>query len=374
MKKPFILFFLMSSIGSLSSCKDDNGAVIGIPSNLRLDVQISEDGSGLVDVNAIAENAIGYEFYSGDNFSQDTIYDQNGKFSHTYKLTGSYLIQVRAYGDSGKYLLKESLVNVQVTNPSNPIDSDKGYTTPLSYPNMNLVWQDEFVGTTLNTSDWTFETGTGSNGWGNNELQYYKKENTTVADGYLTIEARREDFGGKSYTSSRLITKEKQEFQYGRIDIRAVLPKGQGIWPALWMLGGNIETVGWPKSGETDIMEMIGGTGNDNTVYGTLHWDNNGSYACTCDQNNSYSLTGKIFAEEFHVFSIIWDSNSIQWFVDDNLFKTVDISVSGLSEFHQKFFFIFNVAVGGNWPGSPDATTSFPQQMVVDYIRVFQDE
>lgn len=263
---------------------------------------------------------------------------------------------------------EEVIINPDLVIPTT------GYSTPESYTGMNLVWQDEFNGTAVDESNWTFEIGTGTNGWGNNELQYYRRENSFIKEGNLVIEARKENFGGRSYTSSRIITKDKHEFMYGRVDIRAALPYGQGIWPALWMLGENISTVGWPACGEVDIMEMIGGGDKDKTVYGTLHWDANGTHACTCDQGNDYTLTTGKFADEFHVFSITWDAQTIKWYVDDNLYKTVDITPADLSEFHNNFFFIFNVAVGGNWPGSPDGTTVFPQRMIVDYIRVFQNQ
>ncbi|MGB5927445.1 MAG: glycoside hydrolase family 16 protein, partial [Cyclobacteriaceae bacterium] len=242
------------------------------------------------------------------------------------------------------------------------------------YDGMNLVWQDEFSGSSLNTADWSYEIGDGCPnlcGWGNNELEYYRQENTSVQDGYLTITAKQEAFGGRSYTSSRIKTQGKQNFQYGRIDIRAVLPEGQGVWPALWMLGSNITSVSWPACGEIDIMEMIGGAGGrDRTVHGTIHWDNNGSYA---NYGGDYSIPSK-FSEEFHVFTLIWDENSIEWLVDDVQFHTVDITPDALSEFRNDYFLLFNVAVGGNWPGSPDGSTQFPQSMIVDYVRVFQQQ
>jgi beta-glucanase (GH16 family) len=248
------------------------------------------------------------------------------------------------------------------------IPSD-GYTTPTQYPGMNLVWQDEFDGDQLNLSDWKHEIG--GHGWGNNELEYYQPENTSVDDGYLVITAKKEDKEGKNYTSSRIITQGKREFQYGRIDIRALLPKGQGIWPALWMLGNNINTVDWPACGEIDIMEMIGGTGKDNTVHGTAHWDSAGHH--TYHGGKTTLGNNKIFADEFHVYSITWTPTSIQWHLDDVQYYVMDTTPAELSEFQNKFYFIFNVAVGGNWPGNPDATTTFPQRMVVDYIRVFQN-
>jgi beta-glucanase (GH16 family) len=232
-----------------------------------------------------------------------------------------------------------------------------------------LVWSDEFDGISLNLSNWTYEIGTGSNGWGNNELQYYQEANTKLEEGYLIISAIKESKSGSSYTSSRIITKGKKSFKYGRVDIRAVLPEGQGIWPALWMLGENIGTVGWPKCGEIDIMEMIGGAGRENTTHGTVHWDNAGSYAM---YGGDTTLVSGTFNDEFHVFSIVWNQNEIRWYVDGEEFHVIDITPAGLSEFHENFFFIFNVAVGGNWPGSPDISTEFPQDLIVDYIRVFQ--
>ncbi|MFK7906184.1 MAG: Calx-beta domain-containing protein, partial [Chitinophagales bacterium] len=151
-----------------------------------------------------------------------------------------------------------------------------GYTTPMSYTGRTLVWNDEFEGSSL-SSNWTHEIGTGNSGWGNNELQYYRAENTTIQNGLLVIEAKKESFGGRAYTSSRLVTQGKQSFQYGRIDIRAAMPKGQGLWPALWMLGDSFATTGWPSCGEIDIMEMVGGnTVNDATTHGTIHWDDEG--------------------------------------------------------------------------------------------------
>ena len=186
----------------------------------------------------------------------------------------------------------------------------------------------------------------------------------------LTITAKEESYNGQDYTSSRIKTQGLRSFKYGRVDIRAALPYGKGLWPALWMLGDNITTIGWPNCGEIDIMELIGGgTFNDKTIYGTIHWDDSGTHA---SYGGSKSLSSGTFADEFHVFSLIWDSSSIQFLLDDVVYRTADITPAGLSEFHENFFFIFNVAVGGNWPGDPDATTVFPQKMYVDYVRVFQ--
>lgn len=244
-----------------------------------------------------------------------------------------------------------------------------GYVTPLSYPGRALIWQDEFDGNALSSANWSYEFGTGNNGWGNNELQYYRSENTSVKGGYLVIEARKENFGGREYTSSRLITKDKFSFQYGRVDIRAALPFGKGVWPALWMLGSSFSSVGWPSCGEIDIMELVGGPNSDGTVLGTAHWSNQGQHA---QYGGEVSLPSGKFHDAFHVFSVEWDSTRIQWLMDDVKFHEMDITPAELSEFRAPFFLIANVAVGGNLPGSPDNSTVFPQRMIVDYIRVFQ--
>lgn len=244
-----------------------------------------------------------------------------------------------------------------------------GATSPSTYDGMTLVWEDDFDGNSLDLANWTHETGNGQNGWGNNELQFYRSQNTSIQNGHLVITAKKEAFGGKEYTSSRIITKDKKQFRYGRIDIRAVLPKGQGLWPALWMLGSNFSTVGWPACGEIDIMEMVGGNNRENTVHGTVHWQNAGAHA---EYSGNYKLSSGTLADQFHVYSIIWDDKSIKWLIDNKQYHVIDTTPAELDEFRKSFFFIFNVAVGGNWPGSPDGTTTFPQHMIVDYVRVFQ--
>lgn len=246
----------------------------------------------------------------------------------------------------------------------------QGLTSPTTYPGMTLAWSDEFDGATLNQANWTHETGNGQNGWGNNELQFYRPQNTSIQDGHLVITAKKEAFGGREYTSSRIITKGKQQFRYGRVDIRASLPKGQGIWPALWMLGSNFDAVSWPACGEIDIMEMIGGNGREKTVHGTVHWEHDGKHA---QFGGEYSLSSGTLSDKFHVYSIVWDANSIRWFIDNKQYHVIDTTPAQLDEFRRSFFFIFNIAVGGNWPGSPDATSTFPQHMIVDYVRVFQN-
>ncbi|WNJ17071.1 family 16 glycosylhydrolase [Pontibacter sp. G13] len=247
--------------------------------------------------------------------------------------------------------------------------TDEGYEAASSYPGYELVWADEFDGNTLDSDNWTHEIG--DNGWGNNEWQYYQPENTSVQDGYLVIEATETPAGSGKYYSSRIKSEDKQEFTFGRIDVRAKLPKGQGIWPAIWMLGADFSQVGWPACGEIDIMELVGH--EPSTVHGTIHygpaWPNN-RYTGT-----SYTLDSGEFIDQFHVFSLIWKQNLLEFYVDDNLFQTLTPGDLGGQPwlFNKDFFFIMNCAVGGNWPGYPNATTIFPQLLVVDYVRVYQE-
>ena len=230
-----------------------------------------------------------------------------------------------------------------------------------------LVWSDEFDGSALDLQKWSHQTGGG--GWGNNELEYYRPENTTVADGLLKITAKRESFGGNAYTSSRIRTINKGDFTYGRMEARIKLPVGQGIWPAFWMMPTDDKYGTWPKSGEIDIMEWIGK--EPKNVYGTIHfgkdWPNNRSTGAT------YEAIKENFNTEFHVFSVEWEPNEIRWYIDDYLFSTKKTSdvVPERWPFDQRFHFILNVAVGGTWPGSPDGSTVFPQTMEVDYVRVY---
>jgi len=236
-----------------------------------------------------------------------------------------------------------------------------------------LVWSDEFNYNGLpDSTKWYFEEGGG--GWGNNELQYYtsnRLENASVDTGFLTITAREETFGGRNYTSARIITYPTgHSFQYGKIEARMRLPYGQGIWPAFWMLGDGIfEGTSWPACGEIDIMEMIGGgEGRDDKIYGTIHYDDNGH----AEYGGSYQLSSGIFADDFHTFSIEWTPTSIKWYIDGVNYHSANISLGYLSEFQEEFFILLNIAVGGNWPGNPDDNTVFPQQMAVDYVRVYQ--
>lgn len=240
---------------------------------------------------------------------------------------------------------------------------------PISSANAayNLVWSDEFNGTSIDSNNWSFEVGTGSGGWGNNELEYYtsRSENARIENGNLVIEARKESYGGMNYTSARLKTQGKKSFQYGRIEARIKMPKGQGLWPAFWTLGSDIGTVGWPKSGEIDIMEHVN---NDNNTNGYIHWDANG-------QADYGGPSGYVDVTQYHVYSIEWTPSAIKWFIDGTQFWEANIAnnINSTEEFHKPHFILLNMAVGGNWPGAPNAGTAFPAKMYVDYVRVYQD-
>jgi hypothetical protein len=261
--------------------------------------------------------------------------------------------------------------NVGIRNDDTQIYiSDEGYNAADSYEGMSLVWSDEFDGEIIDLDNWTYDLGNGSGGWGNNELQTYtnSSNNSFVADGKLFIVA--EKVGESAYTSARLKSVDLQEFQYGRIDVRAILPKGQGIWPAIWMLGANYPEVGWPACGEIDIMELLGHL--PGTIHGTAHWGID--WPNWTHQGLSTSIYPENFDEEFHVFSIDWTEDNIDFIMDDEVFFNINPSMMNGQPypFNNPFFFILNVAVGGNWPGNPDESTTFPVFMAVDYVRVYQ--
>lgn len=231
--------------------------------------------------------------------------------------------------------------------------------------NYELVWSDEFNGNYLDTNTWNYEIGTGSWGWGNNEQQYYTDRNIKVSNGTMKITAKREDYGGMKYTSSRITTKNKKNFKYGKIEARIKMPKFKGVWPAFWMLGANQDSVGWPKCGEIDIVEAIN---DENLVYGTLHWFHDPG------NNNADSGSSVAVADrtEYHVYGVEWTADKLRWYVDGKVYRTMDVSNDSFSEVRKEYFVIFNMAIGGQWPGYDIDETAFPATMEVDWVRAYK--
>ncbi len=396
----WLLLILFVSVITIQSCSEDSdgtAAPLNLPILVAEDISISEGDTdetinleltltGTNKTNAVVNfAAISGTATSGIDFEVLTA----GKivFSPEEKTKS---ISIKILGDGVKEI-NESFT-IKFYNPINMtiknevikvtiLDDDdntaglqiptSGYTTPTTYEGYKMVWSDEFDGSELNPANWVYETGTGANGWGNNELQYYREDNVSFVNGNLIITAKDQKFGGSNYTSSRIKTQGKKAFKFGRIDIRAALPKGKGVWPAIWMLGSNITSVNWPACGEIDIMELTGDI--PNRSLSTVHYGPD--IAGRQYKGNSKYLSGnKNFQDEFHVFTLIWKEDLMEFYVDDEKFYTATPASLGnvAYPFNKNFFFIMNVAVGGNLPGNPDATTPLPQSMIVDYIRVFQ--
>jgi beta-glucanase (GH16 family) len=239
-----------------------------------------------------------------------------------------------------------------------------------------LVWEDSFNTSEIDTTKWNFVEG----GWGfgNDEWQYYtnRSKNARIENHQLVIEADKEKYKNQFYTSAKLTTKGKADWKYGRFSIRAKLPEGQGIWPAIWMMPTDMEAYsGWPACGEIDIMELVGH--KPETVHGTLHYGVPHTYT-----GESFTLPDKKFSDDFHVFTLDWDPNEFKWYVDDVLYaKQTDWFSKNINDgckhpypapFNREFYLQLNLAVGGKWPGYPDESTIFPQKMLIDYVRVYQ--
>jgi len=252
-------------------------------------------------------------------------------------------------------------------------------TQPPSRPGWTLTWSDEFNapdGSPVDSAKWVLETG--GNGWGNQELEYYttRPQNSFQHGGNLVIQVLQEKFTGadgvtRDYTSARLKTAGKFSQKYGRFEARIKIPQGQGIWPAFWMMGDDIGKVGWPRSGEIDIMENIGK--EPALVHGTIHGP---EYSGDSGPSASFALPDKArFADDFHIYAVEWEPEAIRFYVDDHLYATrtpSDIPKGAKWVYDHPFFLLLNVAIGGSWPGSPDATTQLPQTMLVDYVRVYK--
>ena len=259
---------------------------------------------------------------------------------------------------------KDAIGEIDDTNGFYLPVNNAGYSTPSSYPSYTLIWSDEFNAKTIDKTNWSFETG--NNGWGTQELEFYtdRSQNAFVSSGSLILEARKEKYFGADYTSARITTKSKKELKYGRIDIRAKVPVPNGIMSSLRMLGSNIDEVGWPTCGEIDIMQL---PHLENVIYNTLHWSDSLSKPHQFGINQSL---GTVTENTFHVFSVVWDSTNIDMYIDDRM--TFRMSTDKSLPFNNNYFFTFNLAVGGDWPGTPDDNAIFPQRLIVDYVRVFQ--
>ena len=259
----------------------------------------------------------------------------------------------------------------QVTSPDNTATTNPGSTNTVTDTTKKLVWSDEFNGTGLpDPSKWTAEVGGG--GWGNNELQYYTKDSLSNArqeNGNLVITLKKQNMGSNNYTSARLITRDKATWTYGRFEIRAKLPKGLGTWPAIWMLSANSPLV-WPDDGEIDIMEHVGY--DPGVVHATVHTK---AYNHIIGTQKGATTTVNDFSDNFHIYKFEWSSNKMTFYVDDTPYFIFADNGSGYSAwpFYKPFFMILNIAYGGNWGGQKGVDDSIlPQQMLVDYVRVYQ--
>lgn len=251
---------------------------------------------------------------------------------------------------------------------------DRDNSQQLDPRDWELVWSDEFEGEAGQLPDptkWTFDIGTGQNGWGNEELQYYtdRPENVSIdGQGNLVITARSENFGGQPFTSARIKTQGLFDQTYGRFEARIKTPYGPGIWPAFWMLGSNIDEVNWPQCGEIDIMELRGQ--EPNIIHGSLHGP---GYSAGQAVTKKHTFFDDRFDARFNLFAIEWDEDKIDFFVNDFLYQRIrKEDVPGEWVFNQPFFIIMNIAVGGTFVGFPVANTPYPQTMTIDYVRVYK--
>ena len=335
------LILSVSLIACSKSSSSSNNAAIA-PTNLIVTATAAQDSTGNVTFVAKATNATTYDIDFGNGMIQTIA---SGSGTYKYSASGTYTINVIAKSASGQTLSASTSVTVAVK--------------------LNLVWSDEFnTDGAPDPNKWGYDLGTGSGGWGNNELEYYtnRSQNVFVQSGVLNIVALKESYNGSAYTSARLLTKGKYAFTYGRVDIRAKIPGGQGPWPAIWTLGSNIDTSPWPGCGEMDIMETNGS--NSNKIYGTLHYPGHSGA-----NGNGSTIVISNATTAFHIYSLVWSPASINILVDNQVFQTVANSSS--LPFNSNFFLILNVAMGGNFGGSVDpALTSATMQ--IDYIRVYQ--
>jgi len=355
MKNKLHLFILLTAVASLFGCDNSDGSVENPTVTITCSTHElsfdSDAGTATVNISVTNEWTI---YSTADWLSVSPGSSINPSETVTVAVEKNYDPSARIANlvvKSGS--VRDTISVEQAGDVSDEIVAPEGYS---------LVWHDEFE--TGISPDWTFETGNGSSGWGNNELEYYLQDNASVSDGVLQITAKKESYGGYSYTSARMKTMGKRNWTYGIIEARMKLPSFTGSWPAFWMLGENVSQVGWPACGEIDIMEHIN---TESKTYGTVHW--------FADANASYGGNTTVTdITSYHVYAIEWDENSIKWLVDGVQFHEVSIknSVNGTDEFHKSFFVLLNFAIGGNWPGFTVDDSAFPATMYVDYVRVFQ--
>ena len=303
-----------------------------------------------------------------------------------YSLLFVTLFALTACGSSGRSNGSDSLPTVLPPgvianiNASNPTLTTANNSAVSPGDSLQLVWNDEFDTEQLDPETWYFEDGDGSKygipGWGNNELQWYLPDNAQLRDGVLVINVRKEFQNGYNYTSARITTVDRFAFRYGRIEARMRLPGGQGVWPAFWLLPQESVYGSWAASGEIDVMEAVNlGAAGGNTVLGTIHY---GSVFPENDYAGNEHMVPTDITAEFHDYALEWDETEMRWYVDGVLYAVQNAwntsSADFPAPFDQPFYILLNVAVGGNLPGAPDASTDFPVTMEVDYVRVYSGE
>jgi len=347
---------------TLSSCSEKNES----PSyTADFDWAIDSENPNQVNFTNKSEGEYLYfEWDYGNGEESGTQTDKTYQGTSFYPNKGQYSATIKVWGPTNTNEDTKTYTETITIN-----EDDEDYISPE--PEEGLIWSDEFNGTSVDLANWEFETGAG--GWGNQELQNYTDgDNAHISNGRLIITAKKVDDNktAGSYTSSRMVTKGLQEFTYGRMEIRAKLPEGTGMWPAIWMLGANISEVSWPACGEIDIMEYVGY--QPNIVHSTVHTPS--GYA---GNGNGNKITLDTAEEEFHTYGVIWTEESLTFYVDtqDNVVHTYAPAVKNSNNwpFNKPHFFILNVAVGGSWGGVNGVDNSiFPQTMEVDYVRVYE--
>lgn len=357
-----LIGILLISCGGGSDDPDipDPEPEVVMPSNLSLSISIvgkddanpNGDGSGTIQCTAHATDAVKYVYRFGTMAEYEST---NGSYEFTYteKGTNIYTVYVYAYSRTNHSINVSQAITI--------------YVTPITFS--TLIFSDEFdTNGSPDGSKWGYDIGTGSNGWGNGEEQYYtsRSDNVIVANGHLKITAKKENYEGAEYTSTRMLTMDKFEFTYGRVEVKAKLPEGGGTWPAIWMLGANFRTVGWPACGEIDIMEHVGN--NQGTVQSAMHTPS--SYGNTVNHGSQYIAD---VSSEFHVYSMEWTDEEIVFFVDD--VEHYRYAPSGKNSdtwpYNEDQFIILNIAMGGGFGGTIDPNF-VSSTMEIDYVRVYQ--